>query len=187
VSTGVYRGRAAVTRVDREFLFLRPDAFVVLDRVGTTAGARRVWTLNVPGTASIDADRYMHRFTPRKATSHWSAVNIAKVGRLDQEGRMTAAGRSAFAGHEGRRAPYSHESAPRELSPEHLDAVRAVPAAWAFYRVQPPSMKKAVANWIANAKRDATRERRLALLIACSAEGRRIPQFISPKGPSPKR
>jgi len=136
---------------------------------------------------SIDADRYMHRFTPRKATSHWSAVNIAKVGRLDQEGRMTAAGRSAFAGHEGRRAPYSHESGPRELSPEHLDAVRAVPAAWAFYRVQPPSMKKAVANWIANAKRDATRERRLALLIACSAEGRRIPQFISPKGPSPKR
>lgn len=70
VSTGVYRGRAAVTRVDREFLFLRPDAFVVLDRVGTTAGARRVWTLNVPGTASIDADRYTFRSGSSEATVH---------------------------------------------------------------------------------------------------------------------
>lgn len=136
---------------------------------------------------SIDAERYMHRFTPRNPASHWSAVNIAKVARLEQEGRMTAAGRAAFEGHEGRRAPYSHESGPRELSPEHLEAVRAVPAAWGYYRVQPPSLKKAVANWIATAKRPETRARRLALLIECSAEGRRIPQFISPKGPAPKR
>ena len=136
---------------------------------------------------SLDHQRYMHRFTPRKPTSHWSAVNIAKVERLEQEGRMAAAGRAAFMGHQSRRAPYSHESGPKELGADQLKAVRAVPAAWAFYRAQPPSMKKAVANWIASAKRPGTRARRLTLLIACSAEGRRIPQFISPKGPSPKR
>lgn len=136
---------------------------------------------------SIDTERYMHRFTPRKPTSFWSAVNIAKMGRLQAAGRVAPAGLAAFEGHEQRRAPYSHESAPRDLDRESLAALQANPAAWGFYRQQPPSMKQAVAHWMANAKRPETRARRLALLIECSAEGRRIPQFISPKGPAPKR
>lgn len=136
---------------------------------------------------SIDSERFKQRFTPRKPTSYWSAVNIAKVGRLEAEGRMQPAGRAAFEGHQERRAPYSHESAPKELSGPDLKALQANSAAWGFYRQQPPSMRKAVANWIAAAKRPETRARRLALLIECSSAGRRIPQFISPKGPSPKR
>ena len=31
---------------------------------------------------SVDADRYMHRFTPRKPTSHWSNVNVRRFGEL---------------------------------------------------------------------------------------------------------
>jgi uncharacterized protein YdeI (YjbR/CyaY-like superfamily) len=136
---------------------------------------------------SIDATCYKQRFTPRTPRSYWSAINIAKVKRLEAAGRMTPAGRAAFEGHEARHAPYSHESGPKELSGADLKALRANPPAWAFYRVQPPSVRKAVAHWIANAKQEATRARRLALLIRCSAEGRLIPQFISPKGPAPKR
>jgi uncharacterized protein YdeI (YjbR/CyaY-like superfamily) len=130
----------------------------------------------------IDDVSYVHRFTPRKSRSFWSATNIAKVRKLEAAGRMTPAGRAAFDGHEARLAPYSHQQGPRELDPAHLKALKANRKAWTFWQRQPPSYWKVVAYWISSAKREATRERRLAQLVTCSAEGRRLPQFISPTG-----
>ena len=46
---------------------------------------------------SIDTDSYQIRFTPRKPTSIWSAVNIEKVEILTKSGRMQAAGLASFA------------------------------------------------------------------------------------------
>src|SRR5687767_16033482 len=46
---------------------------------------------------NIDEQAYSIRFTPRKPTSIWSAINVAKVARLEELGKMTAAGRRAFA------------------------------------------------------------------------------------------
>lgn len=128
----------------------------------------------------LDAERYMHRFSPRKPGGHWSAVNIAKAKALLAEGRMSDAGRAAFEGHEQRRAPYSHEQAPRDLDPAQQRALRTDPAAWRFWQRQPPSYRKAVVWWLASARRESTRERRLAQLVTCCAEARRIPQFVSP-------
>lgn len=45
----------------------------------------------------IDDEAYSIRFTPRKPTSTWSAINIERVRVLTAEGRMTAAGLAAFA------------------------------------------------------------------------------------------
>src|SRR5215467_6915161 len=45
----------------------------------------------------IDGERYQIRFTPRRRGSTWSAVNIARVAVLRQEGRMKPAGLAAFA------------------------------------------------------------------------------------------
>ncbi|MFT3954837.1 MAG: hypothetical protein QM722_10770 [Piscinibacter sp.] len=50
--TPIYNGNAAVTKVQREFLFLRPSTVVVFDRVITASGASKIWTLNTPGTAT---------------------------------------------------------------------------------------------------------------------------------------
>ncbi len=44
----------------------------------------------------IDDERYMNRFTPRKPTSNWSAVNIRRVEELTKQRRMRAAGLKAF-------------------------------------------------------------------------------------------
>ena len=44
----------------------------------------------------IDDTSYQIRFTPRRPTSIWSAVNIAKVAQLQTAGRMTPAGMAAF-------------------------------------------------------------------------------------------
>src|SRR5215813_13680301 len=46
---------------------------------------------------SLDEDSYTIRFTPRRAGSIWSVVNIARARVLDKERLMTAAGREAFA------------------------------------------------------------------------------------------
>src|ERR1700741_959651 len=45
---------------------------------------------------SIDEESYTIRFTPRKTTSIWSAINIKKVGELTKAGLMTPEGEKAF-------------------------------------------------------------------------------------------
>jgi uncharacterized protein YdeI (YjbR/CyaY-like superfamily) len=57
----------------------------------------------------IDDERYMNRFTPRKPTSNWSAVNIRRVEELTKQRRMRAAGLKAFRERREGTAPYSYE------------------------------------------------------------------------------
>jgi len=45
---------------------------------------------------SIDEESYTIRFTPRKKTSIWSAINIKKVEALTKAGLMTPEGQKAF-------------------------------------------------------------------------------------------
>lgn len=54
--TPSYAGKAAVTKVEREYLFIKPATFIVFDRVGSTAGTQRIWTMNMPGTATVSAN-----------------------------------------------------------------------------------------------------------------------------------
>ena len=45
----------------------------------------------------MDEISFSVRFTPRKAKSGWSAVNIARARQLEAEGRMHPAGLRPFA------------------------------------------------------------------------------------------
>ena len=133
---------------------------------------------------SVDAERYVQRFTPRQKRSTWSAVNIARVEELKAAGLIAEAGLAAFARRSDDRSRiYSFESAPRALSPEQERALRADRRAWAFWESQPPGYRRIVTHWLASAKLEPTRERRLALLVECCAEERRLPQLT----PSPRR
>ena len=124
----------------------------------------------------IDDDRYAIRFTPRKPRSVWSKVNVGRVAELSRLGLMRPAGMAAFAARdEARSGIYSFEQgeAPR-LAPEQEAAFRAEPAAWAWWEAAAPSYRRAATWWVVSAKREETRARRLATLIADSAAGRRI-------------
>src|SRR5260221_4964577 len=46
---------------------------------------------------SLGKEAYTIRFTPRKPTSIWSAINVAKVEALRKTGKMQPAGEAAFA------------------------------------------------------------------------------------------
>jgi uncharacterized protein YdeI (YjbR/CyaY-like superfamily) len=130
----------------------------------------------------VDEERHVQRFSPRKPTSNWSAINIDKVDRLRAEGRMRPAGEAAFA---RRRADepgaYSYEERHKAaLEPEHEERFRANAAAWEFWSASSPSYRAMATWWVVSAKRPDTRERRLTTLIEDSAAGRRIAQLANP-------
>ena len=129
---------------------------------------------------SIDDERYTIRFTPRKPTSIWSAVNIKRVAELTAEGRMTQAGLDAFARRDPKKsAIYAYERGYAELDAATLERLKADEKAWGFYASQAPYYRRITAHWIASAKRPETRERRIATLIARSRKGERIPPLAS--------
>ena len=125
----------------------------------------------------IDDEVFAQRITPRKPGSVWSAVNIAKVAALTEAGLMEPAGLVAFgARREDRSAIYSHEQAvPAVLGPEQEAALQATPGAWEFWSRSAPGYRRAAAHWVTSAKREDTRARRLALLVASSARDERVP------------
>lgn len=128
---------------------------------------------------SLDPERSAQRFTPRRKGSNWSAVNIAKVKALTEEGRMRPAGLAAFeARSEERSAIYSYEQ--RHLAALEADedaAFRANVVAWARFQALPPSYRRTAIYWVVTAKKPETRVRRLATLIEDSAAGRRLKQL----------
>jgi uncharacterized protein YdeI (YjbR/CyaY-like superfamily) len=128
----------------------------------------------------------MQRFTPRRAGSNWSNINIEKMKKLTEAGLMRPAGLAAFEGRrEDRTGVYSFERKEEaELSPEQEERFKANPEAWEFFRSQAPSYQRTAIHLVVSAKRPETRERRLNQLIEDSAAGRRLKQLTPPR---PKR
>jgi uncharacterized protein YdeI (YjbR/CyaY-like superfamily) len=132
---------------------------------------------------SLGDEAYTIRFTPRKARSTWSAVNVRRAGELAAEGRMRPAGLRAFEARSvDRTAIYSYEQRHDDLAEPYAAELRADAKAWEFWRKQPPWYRKTASWWVTSAKKEETRRRRLASLIEHSANGRPIPQLDrSPK------
>jgi len=125
---------------------------------------------------SLDAERYMIRFTPRRAGSIWSAVNVRRVAELTKRRRMRAAGVRAFkARSAAKTAVYSFEQRknPR-LPPAYAKRFKANAGAWRFFTSQAPWYQRTMTWWVISAKQELTRLKRLARLIDDSTNGRRI-------------
>jgi uncharacterized protein YdeI (YjbR/CyaY-like superfamily) len=133
---------------------------------------------------SVDATSYKIRFTPRRPRSIWSAVNIRRAQELITTGRMQPAGLKAFeARTEDRSRVYSYEQEDKPLDEQYAKQLRANRRAWKFFQAQTPGYQKMMTRWIVSAKKEETRLKRLAQLIAESAEGRTIPFMTSSKKP----
>jgi uncharacterized protein YdeI (YjbR/CyaY-like superfamily) len=131
---------------------------------------------------NIDDSSYKIRFSPRKASSIWSAVNIKIVGELLREGLMKPAGLKAFeARKENKSGIYSYEQRSHTLPDHYAKKLKKNKAAWTFFQAQAPSYRKAVNWWVVSAKKEETRLKRLNILIEDSAGGRTIAGWIRPK------
>lgn len=125
----------------------------------------------------IDDSAYIIRFTPRKAGSIWSQVNIRRVEELSALGRMRPAGLEAFAARDEEKTQrYSYEAERHALDPVYEATFRVNAAAWAFFAAQAASYRKVASFWVMSARREETRRKRLATLIADSVAGRRLRQ-----------
>jgi uncharacterized protein YdeI (YjbR/CyaY-like superfamily) len=123
----------------------------------------------------VDDHSYTNRFSPRTKRSIWSAVNIERVHELIAAGRMAPPGKRAFEGRDETRAKlYSYERETCELAPEYQKQFRARGKAWAFFERQPPGYRRLAAWYVMSAKKEETRQRRLARLIADSEKSVRI-------------
>jgi len=131
---------------------------------------------------SLDGDSFTTRFSPRRPRSTWSNINVRHVQRLINEGRMERPGLAAFNAREKKRTGiYSFEQPPSKLPPAMGNRFRAQKKAWAHFQSRAPWYKRVSIFWVMSAKREETRETRLAVLIACSGRGEPIPVLARAK------
>lgn len=132
---------------------------------------------------SLGEDSYTIRFTPRRPGSIWSNVNSAKVAALLEAGRMMPAGVAAWERRDPEKSGiYTFErNNPVAFDAEAERRFKRSRRAWTFFQAQPPGYRRLATHYVTSAKRPETRERRLAVLIECSARGERLPQTLSTK------
>ncbi len=132
---------------------------------------------------SLNETSYTIRFTPRRPTSTWSAVNIKRVQQLKKKGLMHPAGLKAFAARSAKKSGiYSYEQRKSaQFTREQAKQFRANKAAWEFFRSQAPWYQRVCTYWVISAKREETKLKRLSLLIKHSQNRRTLPQLTPAK------
>jgi uncharacterized protein YdeI (YjbR/CyaY-like superfamily) len=131
----------------------------------------------------LDDQHFLQRFTPRRARSVWSKINVEKVVALIEAGRMQAPGLAQVeaAKADGRWAK-AYDGARTSTVPEDLQAaLDAEPKAKAFFATINASNRYAVLWRIQTAVKAETRARRIAQLVEMLARGEVI-HIFKPKG-----
>ena len=130
----------------------------------------------------IDDERYRLWLAPRKPKGVWSAINKERVARLTGDGLMQPAGLAAIEVAKANGAWTALDRSDALVMPEDLaEALAAEPDAARHFEAFPPSTKKQVYFWIENAKRPATRAKRVTETVAQAADDRRVTEW-RPKG-----
>jgi uncharacterized protein YdeI (YjbR/CyaY-like superfamily) len=131
----------------------------------------------------MDAEKFAQKFTPRRDSTKWSALNQRRLRKLIREGRMTEAGLAkidlATLGEEAQAKQSTGDLAlPRFVK----QALMANANAWENFRSLTPSRRRAYIRLIMDAKKVETRQRRLreavALLEQSKGEVDDIPRFV---------
>lgn len=127
----------------------------------------------------LDEQYFLQRFTPRRARSTWSKVNVEKVASLVKQGRMQAPGLAQVeaAKIDGRWAR-AYDGARSSEVPEDLKAaLDASPAAKAFFSEINATNRYAALWRIQTAVKAETRARRIAQMVEMLARGETIHIF----------
>lgn len=124
----------------------------------------------------LDDQHFLQRFTPRRARSLWSKINVDKAAALIEAGRMQAPGHAQIeaAKADGRWAQ-AYDGARTSAVPEDLQAaLDAEPKAQAFFATIDAANRYAVLWRIQTAAKAETRARRITQLVQMLARGETI-------------
>jgi uncharacterized protein YdeI (YjbR/CyaY-like superfamily) len=119
-------------------------------------------------TGKLDADRYVQRFTPRRPSSRWSPINIARARKLIASGKMTAAGQMTF------RPERRTEAHPTKFPVSLEGTFKRNMKAWENFQGFPPFYRRMTTAWVASAKKEETQTKRLEKLMTYCARNKRI-------------
>lgn len=125
----------------------------------------------------LDDEVYTVRFTPRKPTSNWSRVNIARIKQLKKEGLVTKTGWDLFKNRDPKKSGEAvHEQKNITLPSEYQTLLKRNPKAYQFFmNGLTPGYRKQSIWWVISAKKEETKERRMSILIECSEKKEKIP------------
>ena len=112
----------------------------------------------------IDEDRTATKYTPRKPGSRWSPSNVARFAKLVREGRMTPAGLVHRPTAATKLKPVDNKAAGAlaRVPAVIARALKRSARAWKNFQALTPSQRGLYVRWIDSAKREDTRQRRLA-------------------------
>jgi len=124
----------------------------------------------------LDDQWFLQRFTPRRARSNWSKVNVGKVAELTGQGRMRPAGlREVERARADGRWDAAYDAPSKATVPDDLQqALDANPAAAAFFTTLNSSNRFAILYRIQDAKKPETRARRIEKFVAMLADGQTL-------------
>lgn len=119
---------------------------------------------------SLDAQRSMQLYTPRRPRSAWSGLNKRRVERLIAEGRMTAAGLASIEVAKRNGAWTAGDAAESLIVPPDLRKALTAAKATKNFAAFSPSSRRAILYWIDSAKRPETRAKRIAQTARMAAK-----------------
>ncbi len=126
----------------------------------------------------LDAARSMLWLAPRKNRTNWSAANKARVARMTEANLMTAVGLAKVDAAKRDGSWAALEAVDALIIPADLaKAFRAHKGSAANFDGFPRSTKRAILEWIMNAKRPETRAARVNETAALAAKNERANQW----------
>ena len=163
----------------------RKDSFVILELMKKASGEEpKMWGSSIIGFGKVrlkspatgrEVDWLRIGFSPRKAKSKWSLVNVKRYKQLVKEGRVHPAGKAAYEARNAGADLYAFErKTALQLDPAFEKQFRANKRAWKVVENQPPGYRKLMIFRVMSAKREETRARRFAGLLEQSAKERRM-------------
>lgn len=158
-----------------------PAAWLAIRRAGEEVGVTVPEAVEqalcfgwIDGVAARDDRHFYVRFSRRNPKSTWSKVNRERVDRLTRSGQMTEHGQAVI-DLARRTGTWDRLAAAQDLVvPDDLASrLAADPEADRHFRAFPPSSRRLILEWIATAKRPATRARRVEETATLAATNRR--------------
>ncbi|MDJ0696791.1 YdeI/OmpD-associated family protein [Mastigocoleus sp. MO_188.B34] len=122
---------------------------------------------------SIDSERYMQIFTPRKPKSVWSKLNKQYIEELIEQNLMTKAGFATITAAKKDGSWEALDAIEALIIPEDLkQALESNQAAKRNFEGFNNSSKKSILFWISSAKREQTRLKRIEKTVNSAAENK---------------
>jgi uncharacterized protein YdeI (YjbR/CyaY-like superfamily) len=121
---------------------------------------------------TLDDDRAMQWFSPRRKGSVWARTNKLRIERLEREGLMEAPGRAVIEAAKADGTWTLYDDVEDLVVPPDLAAAFAAhPGSREQWDGFSASARKMMLAWVVTAKQEATRAKRVGLIAAKAAVG----------------